>query len=121
MARPSSRLLSRTTTRRTTPVFAAEAGSDTENGDACDIVEGILAEVGNGCQLPVPNSQLPKMKFPTPNLQATLRARWELGVGRWEFRYRALAAVPPDCASAMKYVLHTLSSRSWVMPSGRFS
>jgi hypothetical protein len=44
MARPSSRLFSRTT-RRTKSVFAAEAVSDTENVDARDIVVGILAEV----------------------------------------------------------------------------
>ena len=51
-ARPSSRLLSRTTTSRTTPVFAAETGSDTDNVDARDIVDGRVAEIGCACQFP---------------------------------------------------------------------
>jgi hypothetical protein len=86
MARPSSRLLSRTTTSRTMPVFAAETGSDTGNVDARDIVEGRVAEIGFICQ--IPNCQLPTPKEPDTRL-----GRWELGVGscvseltRWSAR-----------------------------------
>lgn len=65
MARPSSRLLSRTT-RRTRPVLAAEAGSDTENVDACDIVVGRVAELAFTCQLRNPKTPNPKRQIPNP-------------------------------------------------------
>jgi hypothetical protein len=74
LARPSSRLLSRTA-RRTTAVFSAQAGSDTENVDARDIVEGRVAEIGGTCQLPMPSSQLPR------RVQGALGVGF-LGVGR---------------------------------------
>jgi hypothetical protein len=43
MARPRSRLL-RTRPRRTLPVLADTAGNNTDNGNACDIVDGRVAE-----------------------------------------------------------------------------
>ena len=83
MARPSSRLLRRTTTSRTTPVFAAETGSDTDNVDARDIVDGRVAEIGSSCQFATPNSQSATGHGGVPS-------------------HRADALVAPDCASSMK-------------------
>jgi hypothetical protein len=100
MARPSSRLLSRTTTSRTTPVFAAETGSDTENVDARDIVEGRVAEVGYTCQIPAVRRAAEARRRREPAVFLYVSATLRLS-GSWD-GYRALALVGPDCASSMK-------------------